>query len=138
MIVRSIMSSRVLTIEAHESTCDAAQRMKNGSAGSLVVVDNGRAVGIVTERDLVERVICGSRDAKAVSVREIMNSPLITGSPDWTVEEAAKLMSAKRIKRLPIVENGALVGILSVTDIVLNVHKLHGEIVKVWQESRWK
>lgn len=138
MMVKSTMSNRILMIDAERSAYEAAQKMKDNGIDSLIVVENGRATGIVTERDFLERIICAGRDAKATGVKEIMSSPLITGSPNWSLEDAAKLMSAKRIRKLPIVENGALIGILTDTDIMLNVHKLHGEIVKVWEEPDWE
>jgi predicted transcriptional regulator len=85
---------------------------------SLVVVDSGKPVGIITERDMLNRVLNQSIVTTEVTVMEIMSKPVVTASPNTRAGDAAKLMIERSIKKLPIVENGRLVGIVSLTDLL--------------------
>jgi CBS domain-containing protein len=94
-----------------------------------VVVDEDKPVGIVTERDLVRKGIIGRLDVHS-SIEKVMSSPLITISKNTTLSEATKLMIEKEIRRLPVVENGKLVGIITATD-VLNISPRAFEFSKI-------
>lgn len=121
----------VKTIEEDEPVVKAADLMCQHNIGCLVVVKEGRPVGIVTERDLLRKVLVPCLDPRATKVSRVMSKPLITGDPDMDVVYAAKFMISRDIKRLPIVEGGRLVGIVTLTDLLRAMPGL----VKALEES---
>ena len=117
--LREIMVSPVITTKKNAKVSEAASTMCANNLGSLVVVDNDeKPVGMVTERDMLRKVIMTSKNPKQTDVSQIMSSPLVTCNPDMEVEHAAKFMLQKDIKRLPIVEEGKIVSIVTFTDII--------------------
>jgi len=111
--------SNVLEIEATETVFDAIKRMVDGNVGALLVTEDGRLTGIVTERDYMRRVALEGRTEKETLVREIMSSPLVYVTPDTTVEECMGVMTERRIRHLPVLgENRETVGIISIGDVV--------------------
>jgi len=108
----------VLRIDAAASVLEAAKRMVDANVGSLVVTDSGEVVGIVTERDYLRRVTLAGRFDRETSVREIVSSPLIVPAPDTTIDECKALMTERRIRHVPVVDHGEVVGIVSIGDIV--------------------
>jgi len=116
--LRDVMRSPVLTIDADEPVHKAAHVMSVNNIGCLVVTSGGKPVGIVTERDILKKVVAMCRNPEAVKVSEIMSKPLVTGEPDMDIVYAAKLMVGRNVKRLPVVENGKLVGIVTLTDLI--------------------
>jgi CBS domain-containing protein len=111
--------SNVLTIEATETVFDAIKRMVDGNVGALLVTEDGRLTGIVTERDYMRRVALEGRTEKETLVREIMSSPLVYVTPDTTVEECMGVMTERRIRHLPVLgEHRETVGIISIGDVV--------------------
>ena len=120
--VKDIMSKNVITITADKNVFEAAELMTNKGIGCLVIMDKDVAVGIITERDMVRRVLAkrGSLDMK---VFEIMTKSLVTVDPDTSLKDAARLMSNKKIRRLPVTKNNKLVGIVVSSDFVRNVGK---------------
>jgi CBS domain-containing protein len=98
--------------------------MKEGKVGSIIIMDqNNKPVGIITERDIVRRGVSDSKDPKTTKATEIMSNPLITVEKDTYLYEAAKKMVKNKIRRLPVVKNNTLVGIVTVTDIIKYFHK---------------
>jgi CBS domain-containing protein len=116
--LRRIMVKNVVTIEPHATAKKAAELMDKNDIGCLIVVDSGKPVGIVTERDMLKRVIQKSQDPKDTRVVDIMSNAIITASPDDSAGEAAKLMIERNIKKLPIVEKDRLVGLVTLTDLI--------------------
>jgi len=111
--------SNVLTIEASETVFDAIKRMVDGNVGALLVTEDGRLTGIVTERDYMRRVALEGRTEKETLVREIMSSPLVYVTPETTVEECMGVMTERRIRHLPVLgEHRETVGIISIGDVV--------------------
>lgn len=124
MKAKDIMVKNVATIEPNKSILDVAILMKERSIGSLVVVEKSNPIGIITERDIVRKLVAEGRDASKVKVRELMSYPLITASPDDSFEELSKKMSLNEIRRLPVIDkNGRLVGIITATDIAKSISK---------------
>ena len=117
MKAANVMVKNVLTVDEEASVKEAANIMNRFEIGSLIATRKGKPTGIITERDLLKRIISEGRDAKKTTVKEIMSSPLITISPDKDLERAAALMFEKKIKKLPVIEQKHLVGMVSLTDI---------------------
>jgi CBS domain-containing protein len=109
--------TEVLQIEADASVFEAVKRMVEANVGSLVT-EGGEITGIVTERDYLRRVARERRTDKEASVREIMSSPLIVVTPQTTIDECMALMTDRRIRHLPVVDGGEVVGVVSIGDVV--------------------
>lgn len=118
MKVRDIMSSPIITEDEDTAVIKIAKDMEALGIGSVVITSEGKPAGIITERDIALKVLLKNKMGSEVKAKEIMSSPLVTIEPEAPVEEACELASAKRIKRLPVVENGVLVGIVSVRNIL--------------------
>jgi signal-transduction protein with cAMP-binding, CBS, and nucleotidyltransferase domain len=108
----------VYDIDADASVFEAVQRMVEMNVGSLLVKERGEVAGIVTERDYLRRVTLEGRTDHDTAVSEIMSSPLIVVTPDTTVDECMALMTDRRIRHLPVVEEGEVVGMVSIGDLV--------------------
>lgn len=108
---------RVETIEPGVSVLDAANRMNNHHIGSLVVVAGGQPVGIVTERDILTRVVARERDPATTLVDEIMTERLIVCTPRTTSDEVRRVMHDRRIRHMPVIDEGRLVGMVSIGDL---------------------
>ena len=105
------------TIASHAGVREAVDAMRDAAVGSLVVLDaESHPIGILTDRDLLERVIAEGRDVSATSVADVMTSPLHTASPEDPLERVVQLMGAKGVRRVPIVRDGSLVGLVSLDD----------------------
>ncbi len=118
ILVRDIMRRNVKTVRTDDSVHAAVLKMNKFQIGSVIVTNNGRAVGIITERNILERIVEPRLDPGTIWAKDIMSSPLVTVDPNDTVEEAAKIMAQKRIKKLPVVEGDKIVGVVSTSDIV--------------------
>ncbi len=134
MKVKEIMSSTIEYMTDKESTATAAQKMRDVAVGALPVVDDeGRMVGIVTDRDIVVRAVAESRDPVATTVREVMTPRALSCPADAEVEEAASLMEKEQIRRLIVVDaDNKAVGMLALGDIAVKSpgQKLAGEAVE--------
>jgi CBS domain-containing protein len=109
---------KVLEIEADATVFDAVKRMVEANVGSLLVKERGRVVGIVTERDYLRRVALERRDDENTPVREAMTSPLVVVTPETPIDECMAVMTDRRIRHLPVVEGGQVVGVVSIGDVV--------------------
>lgn len=110
--------SHVLTIGPTASVLQGALLMNEHRIGSLVVVEDGRVVGMFTERDVLQRIVAGRRDPEATRVSEVMTSSVVCCSPETTVDEARGVMRDRRIRHLPVIDaNGALHGLISIGDL---------------------
>ncbi len=118
MKVRDIMSTKVVRIGAQEPVEVAARTLAHYNIGALPVCGNdGRLCGVVTDRDLVTRCVAVGRPCDKVTVQDVMTSRLVTAGPDMDVGAAAHLMGREQVRRLPVVENGKLCGMLSLADL---------------------
>jgi CBS domain-containing protein len=109
---------QVHTIDAEASVFEAVQRMVEANIGSLLVTERGTIAGIVTERDYLRRVTLDGRTDRDTAVREIMSKPLIAVTLEMSVDECMALMTDRRVRHLPVVDEGAVVGIVSIGDLV--------------------
>ncbi len=125
--VRDIMVKAVMAVELNTNTKDCAKAMAKRGVSCAVITQGGTAIGIVTERDLVSKVMADALDPTKVLVRDIMSTPLITVNPDAPLTTAAELMAQYRIRRLVVVESGgALAGIVTTGDIARSLAEKHG------------
>lgn len=108
----------VLEIDAGASVLEAVERMVEANVGSLLVRDGGAVAGIVTERDYLRRAALEGRPDRETPVREIMSAPLIVAAPDTPIDECMALMTDRRIRHVPVVDGGEVVGLVSIGDIV--------------------
>lgn len=115
--VSQVMSKNVLTAEKSTSLQDAALEMSRLNVGCVIVTDNSKPVGIVTERDFVTKVAAEGRPL-FTEIKEVMSSPLTTISPEETIWEASETMKENMIHKLPVKENEQIVGVITTTDIV--------------------
>jgi CBS domain-containing protein len=119
MLVKDVMSSPVITIHEEQTAERAAQLMDTQRLGCIIVADEeGRPLGIITERDLVTRVLAKNRLPSKLVVKKVMSSPLITISPEETLSNAARQMSRLNIRRLGVIYKGDLLGIVSSKDVL--------------------
>lgn len=118
MLVKELMSKNPVTISQEESAAVAARLLSRHNLGSLPVCgSDGRLRGIVTDRDIVLRCVAAENDPDITPVREIMSRSMITVSPEDDVRSAVQLMAGRQVRRLPVVEKGKVVGMLSLGDM---------------------
>ena len=108
----------VWSVEADATVYEAIALMAEKGVGAVLVVSEGGLVGIVSERDYARKVILQGRSSKATRVRKIMTCDLITATPENTVDECMRIMTHHRIRHLPVLDNGKLVGVVSIGDLV--------------------
>ena len=122
MNIREVMTANPQTVTPDDSIQSAARIMRDADTGAVPVVDNGRPVGIVTDRDIVIRAVAdgGQLDRP---IRDIVTGSVVSASPDMSTREAAALMSEHQVRRLPVVENNRLVGIVSLGDLAVKEGK---------------
>ena len=119
--VKNILQKKgnaVYSIGPDKSVYDALEELEENNLGSLIVVENGKLIGVFTERDYARKVILKGRSSKETFVRDIMSSDPIFVNPDNTIDECMQLMTDKFIRHLPVLENDELVGVISIGDIV--------------------
>jgi CBS domain-containing protein len=121
VLVRDVMSKDVRVVRPDTSVKEIVATMNKFGIGSIIVVQGSRPVGIITERDILRRQVEPCLAPEVLTARQIMTSPLITIGETASIEEAAKLMAKKKAKRIPVMNNDKLVGIITYTDIVFKV-----------------
>lgn len=119
MKARDIMTGSLITCSPDTSVSQVAKLMRDGNTGDVLVTDGGKIKGIITDRDIAVRAAAMDKDLREEPVRNYMSSHVMTGSPDWDLDKVAKTMGKHQIRRLPIVDNGWLVGIVSLGDVAL-------------------
>jgi CBS domain-containing protein len=133
MMVRDIMSSPVVTIDEDETTNRAASSMDMKDLGAVIVQNkSGKSIGIITERDLVKRVVAKNLKPDTVKAKEVMTTPLVTIEPEATISDAARRMTRLDIRRLGVIYKGNLVGIITSKDIL----SVTPELLEIMQERQ--
>jgi CBS domain-containing protein len=120
--VKDIMTKNVVSIGVYNSVFEAAELMSSSQVGCLVIKDGEGSIGIVTERDIVRRVVAKKKSLDT-KISEIMSKSLISIDPDASLKEAARLMASNKIRRLPVLKQNRLVGIVVASDFVRNLGK---------------
>jgi CBS domain-containing protein len=117
MNIRDVMTSNPRTVSPSDTIQNAARIMRDEDTGAVPVVENGRPVGMVTDRDIVVRAVANGDLNRPV--RDVVSGNVVTARPDMSTKEAAQLMSEYQVRRLPVVENDCLVGIVSIGDLAV-------------------
>lgn len=131
--VKDVLSKKgdsVVTLDAEDSVLDAARVMNEKGIGGLVVTDDGVMVGIFTERDVLRRVVTEQRDPAATPLRDVMTSPVVYCPPDTKLEELTALMTEKRIRHLPVMDDGKLCGLITTGDIMAHEVQEHAYTIE--------
>ena len=119
--VSSVMTTLPIVVPATASVVEAASVMRESHIGDVLVMDNGRLAGLVTDRDIVVRVVAAAQDPKTTLVGEVCTGNVATTHPDARVEDAERTMRERAIRRLPVVDDsGALVGMVSLGDLAVS------------------
>jgi CBS domain-containing protein len=135
--VRDAMTENPRSIGASASVVEAARLMRDEHIGSLPITDDEELVGMITDRDITTRVVAEAADPKVTSVGDVVSRDLISVEPDEDLEEAVQLMASHQVRRLPVVENGRLVGIVAQADVALTLRENEqrtGELVEAISE----
>lgn len=117
-ILKSKPHQSVHTIEPAASVYEAVKLMAEKNVGALLVVEHGKVVGIVSERDYARKVVLLARSSKDTPLRDIMSSPVMYVHPEQTVDQCMALMTENRLRHLPVMEDGRLIGLVSIGDLV--------------------
>jgi CBS domain-containing protein len=125
------MTASVSSVSPSQSLADVAEVMKREDVGSVPVVEKGRLAGIVTDRDIVTRAVAEQRNPQAVTVEEIASHDLVTVEPEQDLDDALALMARHKVRRLPVLEEGRLIGMLAQADVALQAKEQKvGEMVE--------
>jgi len=124
LLVRDFMSKDVKTVRTDATVKEAVTKMNKFRISSIIVMEGKRPVGIITERDILERIVEPCMEPTAIKAKGIMSSPVMFTSPEVSIEDAARLMAARKIKKLAVIENGKLVGIVTSMDLMRASPKL--------------
>ena len=117
--VSDVMTRNPETVEVSESVVEAARRMRDADTGDVIVLDNGRVVGIVTDRDITVRIVAENKDLSTPVSEACSATDLQTVGPDTSLDQAVQLMRDNAARRLPVVENDRAVGIISLGDLAM-------------------
>jgi len=123
------MVKDLIGVEVKTSVKKAVELMNEHEIGCLIVMKRGKLAGMVTERDMIRRVLLDSKDSEKIKVSEIMSKPVIVGKPKMSIEDAVKLMFNRNIKKLPVIDDDHLVGLVTLTDLVLSLVTLIDPLV---------
>jgi len=120
--VRNILHNKgnnaVFSVEPTEMVYRAIELMCEKNIGGLLIVENGKLVGIFTERDYARKLILKGKSSKDTQIRDLMTSNLVTVSPDTSIDDCMRVMTGRKIRHLPVLDKGELVGIISIGDVV--------------------
>ncbi|MBF8264861.1 MAG: CBS protein [Dehalococcoidia bacterium] len=129
MKLEDIMVKKVITVSSLETVVEAAKKMREANVGCLVVNDDRNVKGMLTDRDLVVGCLGAGHNARECRVAQHMSSPVIIAEPGWDILEASRVMTEQQVKRLPVMQDKKLVGLVSFSDIALALDKPMHELL---------
>jgi CBS domain-containing protein len=118
-MVRDIMTSDPISVEARTPVKDTARLMRDSDVGAVIVLDNGNVVGVTTDRDIAVRVVADGLDVNSTPIAKACSGDVETVGPDTSLDQAVSIMRNRAVRRLPVVENGKPVGIVSIGDLAV-------------------
>jgi CBS domain-containing protein len=130
MKAEDVMTREVITLDGNVSAKKAAEVMAQEGVSALIITEEGKAIGILTERDILKRIVAEDKNPKETKLKDIMSSPLVTIGPNVDLEEAAHLMFERKIKNLPVIRENRLIGLVRLQDIC----KLQPEILRMLKQ----
>jgi CBS domain-containing protein len=131
------MTKNVITLDSSAPVKKVAELMDKHDIGCVIVMNEGKPIGIITERDMLKRVLLQFKDPRMTRVNDIMSTPLIASNPETNVREAVRLMNERRIKKLPVVEASHLIGLLTITDLVRSLAYFEHMITSLCSRCKW-
>ena len=133
ILVKEAMKTNLVIVKPTITVLEAAKLMKNRKIGNVIVVEKKQPIGILTESDILKKVVADGKNAKDILVKNVMSTPIIVIDPYVTLEEAMKTMGKCNVRRLPVIENNELIGIITQRDISMISPILH-EISREWYD----
>ena len=137
MLIKEIMTKNPITIDENSSIFEAAEIYKKNNIGCLLILKDSKCIGIITERDIIERTICEKKDIEKTKVKDIMSTDVFTIHDLEKVEKAIEIMSKYNIKKLPVLHDNILVGIITATDISRARPDLSTRFMDSWVKPDW-
>ncbi len=137
MLVKEIMTKEVVSIDSNDTVLNACFKYRDKKIGCMIVIKKEQCVGILTERDLIERTVCRGKDPKTTKIKEIMSSDVKSIHPLDKIEKAIEEMKKNKIKKLPVISNNCIVGIITLTDIGSSKPELTERFMESWIKPRW-
>jgi CBS domain-containing protein len=134
-IVKEAMKTNLAIVQPTATVINAAKLMKQRKIGNVIVVEKNQAVGILTESDILKKVVAEGKNAKDVKVKDVMSTPIIVIEPYLTLDQAMNTMTKCNIRRLPVIENGKLIGIITIKDI-FKLSPILREISREWYDIK--
>lgn len=132
--VGDVMTKGVICVDVEETVQSAAEIMKRNDISSIIVLEKGSGVGIVTEHDIICNIVTESREPRKVKIKEIMTTPLLTIKPESSIDDAARAMRDNNVHRLVVTRHGKIIGIISESDVVRVEPTLH---LLIREHSKW-
>jgi len=133
IIVKEVMKTNLAVVKPTMPVVEAAKLMKERKIGNVIVVEKKQPIGILTESDILKKIVADGKDANEILVKDVMSTPVIVIDPYVTLDEAMKIMGKCNVRRLPIIENNELIGIITQKDISRISPVLH-EISREWYD----
>jgi len=137
MLVGEIMTKDVVSIDSDDTVLNACLKYRDKKIGCLIVTEKEQCIGIVTERDIIVRAVCSVKDPEKTKIKEIMSSDIKSIHPLDKIDVAIEEMKKYKIKKLPVISDNSLVGILTIADIGKSKPELTERFMESWIKPRW-
>jgi CBS domain-containing protein len=128
--VKDFMTKTIYTVDCNATVAEASKIMLEKNVGYLIVLDGGQPVGMISERDIVFKVVALGKDPSKVKVGEIMSKPLITVDPDATISDAVDIMVKNGLRRIPVVKDGIIYGVFTTRDLATHFKEYEDKLVR--------